>query len=76
MAVICGREEWTLPIELTLPPHFSHTFRPLSLSLPLADSSYWREEEGKKNLEWKQNDEKSVLAAEKKRILEILRLLY
>lgn len=34
MAVICGREEWTLPILLTLPPHLSQPATAPPLSLP------------------------------------------
>lgn len=38
MAVICGREEWTLPILLTLAPHLSHSF-PLSPFFPLGSDA-------------------------------------
>lgn len=68
MAVICGRGgvDWTLPIELTRPHHFSNIFSPFSFCLlPIVTTSRRRKQK-KIEVEKKQNNEKSVLAAEKK----------
>lgn len=39
MAVICGREEWTLPILLALAPHLSPLVFPLPLFSPPPSSA-------------------------------------
>lgn len=39
MAVICGREEWTLSILFTLTSHLSHSFSPFFLFFPLGSTA-------------------------------------